>query len=145
MRSNCAKCVKCQIFGTFGTLNTKNPLYQIFQILLFLPHVNNTFTNLPLYGQLWHKFFFFNSTFSLISSSVSPSNPNPLLSNPILSLCLPFPVSLGTVTLLGLSAFMLTKMLTFSAFRDPIPWLIMLTFFFAHRFIKIGLRNRIAY
>ena len=28
----------------------------MFQILLFLSHVNSTLTNLPLYGQLWHKF-----------------------------------------------------------------------------------------
>ena len=90
-------------------------------------------------------YYYFYSSFSLISSSVSPSNPNPLLSNPTLSLCLPLPVSLGTVTLLGPSASVLTKTLTFSAFKDPIPWLIVLAFFFARRFIKIGLRNRIAY
>ena len=113
--------------------------------------MNNTFTNLTLYGQLWHKFFLFfiYSTFSLISSSVSPSNPNPLLSNPTLSLCLPLPVSLGAVALLDLSASVLTKTLTFaatfSAFGDPIPWLITLAFFFACRFIKTGLGNRIAY
>ena len=122
----------------------------MFQILLFLPHVNSTLTNLPLYGQLWHKFLlFFYSTFSLISPSVSPSNPNPLLSNPTLSLCLPLPVSLGAVALLGLGAFMLTKTLTFaaafSACGDPIPWLITLAFFFARGFIKTGLENQIAY
>ena len=120
------------------------------QILLFLPHVNSTLTNLPLYGQLWHTcLLFFYSTFSLISPSVSPSNPNPLLSSPTLSLCLPLPVSLGAVALLGLSASVLTKTLTFaaafSAFGDPISWLIALDFFFACRFIKIGLGNRIAY
>ena len=51
----------CQMPNIWHIWHTKhkNPLYQIFQILLFLPHVNNTFTNLPLYGQLWHKFFFF--------------------------------------------------------------------------------------
>ena len=96
-----------------------------------MPHVNSTFTNLPLYGQLWHKFLlFFYSTFSLISPSVSPSNPNPLLSSPTLSLCLPLPVSLSAVALLGLSASVLTKTLTFaaafSAFGDPISWLIRL-------------------
>uniref|UniRef100_A0A7N2M2Q0 Uncharacterized protein n=1 Tax=Quercus lobata TaxID=97700 RepID=A0A7N2M2Q0_QUELO len=122
----------------------------MFQILLFLPHVNSTLTNLPLYGQLWHKFLlFFYSTFSLISPVVSPSNPNPLLSNPTLSLCLPLPVSLSAVALLGLGVSMLTKTLTFaaafSAFGDPIPWLIALAFFFARGFIKTGLGNRIAY
>lgn len=44
---------------------------------------------------------------------------------------------------------MLTKTLTFaaafSAFGDPIPWLIALAFFFARGFIKTGLGNRIAY
>ena len=92
---------------------------------------------------------FFYSSFSLISPSVSPSNPNPLLSNPTLSLCLPLPVSLGVVALLGLGASVLTKTLTFismfSAFVDPIPWLIVLAFFFAHGFIKTGLENQIAY
>ena len=112
--------------------------------------MNSTFTNLPLYGQLWHKFLlFFYSTFFLISPSVSPSNPNPLLSSPILSLYLPLLVSLGAVALLGLSASVLTKTLTFtaafSAFGDPISWLIALAFFFACRFIKTGLGNRIAY
>ena len=102
----------------------------MFQILLFLPHVNSILTNLPLYEQLWHKFILFvYSTFSLISPSISPSNPNPLLSNPTLSLCLPLPV------FLGLDASVLTKTLTFaiafSDFGDPIPWFIMLAFFFA--------------
>ena len=126
----------------------------MFQILLFLQHVNSILTNLPLYGQLWHKFLlFFYSTFSLISPSVSlslsSSNPNPLLSNLTLSLCLPLPVSLGAIALLDLGASVLTKTLmfaaTFSAFGDPIPWLITLAFFFAHGFIKTGLGNRIAY
>ena len=112
--------------------------------------MNSTLTNLPLYGHLWHKFLLlFYSTFSLISPSVSPSNSNPLLSNPTLSLCLPLPASLGTVALLGLGASVLTKMLTFvavfSAFGDPIPWLIALAFFFALEFIKTGLENRITY
>ena len=126
----------------------------MFQILLFLQHVNKILTNLPLYGQLWHKFLLlFYSTFSLISPSVSlslsPSNPNPLLSNLTLSLCLPLLVSLGAVALLDLGASVLTKTLTFtaafSAFGDPIPWLIALAFFFARRFIKTRLGNRIAY
>ena len=40
-------------------------------------------TYLPLYGQMWQMLLlFFYSSFSLISPSVSPSNPNPLLSNP---------------------------------------------------------------
>ena len=147
IRSNRAKCAKCHIFGTFGTPNTKNLIYQMFQILLFLPHMNSTLTNLPLYGQLWHKFLlFFYSAFSLISPSVSPSNSNPLLSNPTLSLCLPLPVSLGAVALLGLGASVLTKTptfaTTFSAFGDPILWLIALTFFFALEFIKTGLGSR---
>ena len=44
-------------------------------------------TNLLQYGQVWHMdLLFFYSSFSLISLSVSPSNPNPLLSlTPILS------------------------------------------------------------
>ena len=126
----------------------------MFQILLFLQHVNSILTNLPLYGQQWHKFLlFFYSTFSLISPSVplslSPSNPNPLLSNLTLSLCLPLPVSLSAVALLDLGASVLTKTLTFatmfSAFGDPIPWLIALAFFFARGFIKTRLGNRIAY
>ena len=118
----------------------------MFQILLFLPHVNSTLTNLPLYGQLWHKFLlFFYSTFSLISPSVSPSNPNPLLSNPTLSLCLQLTVSLGAVALLNVGAFVLTKTLTFTDFGDPILWLIALAFFFARGFIKTRLGNQIAY
>ena len=109
--------------------------------------MNSILTNLPLYGQLWQKFLlFFYSTFSLIPPSVSPSNPNPLLSNPTLSLCLPLPVSLGAIALLDLGASVLTKTLTFaavfSAFKDLIPWLIALAFFFALGFIKIGLGNR---
>ena len=78
---------------------------------------------------------FFFSSLSLSDSLSSPSNPNPLLSNLSLSLCLPLPVSLGAVTLLDLGASVLTKTLTFvvvfSAFRDSIPWLIALAFFFA--------------
>ncbi|KAL3580077.1 hypothetical protein D5086_017912 [Populus alba] len=50
---------------------------------------------------------------------------------------------------MGLGASVLTKTLTFSAafsaFGDPIPWLIALAFFFARGFIKTGLGNRIAY
>ncbi|KAM5584555.1 dicarboxylate transporter 1, chloroplastic [Rosa sericea] len=59
------------------------------------------------------------------------------------------PLPLGAVALLGLGAAVLTKTLTFaaafSAFGDPIPWLIALAFFFARGFIKTGLGNRIAY
>ncbi|XVF19271.1 hypothetical protein REPUB_Repub11eG0095500 [Reevesia pubescens] len=59
------------------------------------------------------------------------------------------PLPLGAVALLGLGASVLTKTLTFSAafsaFGDPIPWLIALAFFFARGFIKTGLGNRIAY
>ena len=66
-----------------------------------------------------------------------------------MSLCLPLPVSLCAIALLGLGASVLTKTLRFAtvffAFEDPIPWLITLAFFFAHRFIKIGLGNQIAY
>ncbi|KAI3409349.1 uncharacterized protein J3R85_019420 [Psidium guajava] len=59
------------------------------------------------------------------------------------------PLPLGAVALLGLGASVFTKTLTFaaafSAFGDPIPWLIALAFFFARGFIKTGLGNRIAY
>ncbi|XP_049379251.1 dicarboxylate transporter 1, chloroplastic [Solanum stenotomum] len=59
------------------------------------------------------------------------------------------PLPLGAVALMGLGACVLTKTLTFaaafSAFGDPIPWLIALAFFFARGFIKTGLGNRIAY
>lgn len=59
------------------------------------------------------------------------------------------PVPLGAVALMGLGACVLTKTLTFaaafSAFGDPIPWLIALAFFFAKGFIKTGLGNRVAY
>ncbi|PIA48496.1 hypothetical protein AQUCO_01400821v1 [Aquilegia coerulea] len=59
------------------------------------------------------------------------------------------PLPLGAVALMGLGAAVLTKTLTFaaafSAFGDPIPWLIALAFFFARGFIKTGLGNRIAY
>ncbi|KAL5719698.1 dityrosine synthesis enzyme [Ranunculus cassubicifolius] len=59
------------------------------------------------------------------------------------------PLPLGAVALMGLGAAVLTKTLTFaaafSAFGDPIPWLIALAFFFAKGFIKTGLGNRIAY
>lgn len=59
------------------------------------------------------------------------------------------PLPLGAVALLGLGVSVLTKTLTFaaafSAFADPIPWLIALAFFFARGFIKTGLGNRIAY
>ena len=59
------------------------------------------------------------------------------------------PLPLGAVALLGLGAAVLTKTLTFaaafSAFGDPIPWLIALAFFFARGFIKTGLGSRVAY
>ncbi|KAG5566274.1 hypothetical protein RHGRI_002018 [Rhododendron griersonianum] len=59
------------------------------------------------------------------------------------------PLPLGAVALLGLGAAVLTKTLpfaaAFSAFGDPIPWLIALAFFFARGFIKTGLGNRVAY
>ncbi|XP_073396987.1 dicarboxylate transporter 1, chloroplastic [Physcomitrium patens] len=59
------------------------------------------------------------------------------------------PLPLGAVALMGLGASVLTKTLTFaaafSAFGDPIPWLIALAFFFAKGFIKTGLGNRVAY
>ncbi|KAF3338051.1 dicarboxylate transporter 1 [Carex littledalei] len=59
------------------------------------------------------------------------------------------PLPLGAVALMGLGASVLTKTLTFSAafsaFGDPIPWLIALAFFFARGFIKTGLGNRLAY
>ena len=91
--------------------------------------------------------FLFSLTLRFLLSS--PSNPNPLLSNLTLSLCLPLPVSLGAIALLDLGASVLNKTLTFaaafSAFGDLIPWLIALAFFFARGFIKTGLGNRIAY
>ncbi|CAN6334186.1 unnamed protein product [Urochloa humidicola] len=59
------------------------------------------------------------------------------------------PLPLGAVALLGLGAAVLTRTLTFaaafSAFGDPIPWLIALAFFFARGFIKTGLGSRVAY
>lgn len=59
------------------------------------------------------------------------------------------PLPLGAVAIMGLGAAVLTKTLTFaaafSAFGDPIPWLIALAFFFAKGFIKTGLGNRVAY
>ncbi|KAJ6811922.1 putative dicarboxylate transporter 1, chloroplastic [Iris pallida] len=59
------------------------------------------------------------------------------------------PLPLGAVALLGLGASVLTRTLpfsaAFSAFGDPIPWLIALAFFFARGFIKTGLGNRLAY
>ncbi|XP_047307731.1 dicarboxylate transporter 1, chloroplastic-like [Impatiens glandulifera] len=59
------------------------------------------------------------------------------------------PLPLGAVAVMGLGACVITKTLTFaaafSAFGDPIPWLIALAFFFARGFIKTGLGNRIAY
>ncbi|CAH9102951.1 unnamed protein product [Cuscuta europaea] len=59
------------------------------------------------------------------------------------------PLPLGAVALIGLGTCVLTKTLpfvaAFSAFGDPIPWLIALAFFFARGFIKTGLGNRIAY
>ncbi|KAJ8637981.1 hypothetical protein MRB53_012248 [Persea americana] len=58
------------------------------------------------------------------------------------------PLPLGAVALMGLGASVLTKTPTFtaafSAFGDPIPWLIALAFFFARGFIKTGLGNRVA-
>ncbi|KAL2893305.1 Dicarboxylate transporter 1 chloroplastic [Bienertia sinuspersici] len=51
----------------------------------------------------------------------------------------PFP--LGVVVLMGLGASVLTKTLTFSAafsaYGDPIPWIIALAFYIARRFIKL--------
>ena len=125
------------------------------QISKIIQHSYNTVANLQRYGQMWQNFllfyilflsplpsFFLFSSLSLSSSLSSPSNPNPLLSNLSLSLCLPLPVSLGAVTLLGLGASVLTKTLTFavmfSAFRDSIPWLIALAFFFVLAFNTIG-------
>ncbi|KMT14491.1 hypothetical protein BVRB_4g072630 [Beta vulgaris subsp. vulgaris] len=59
------------------------------------------------------------------------------------------PLPLGAVALMGLGASVVTKTLpfsaAFSAFGDPIPWLIALAFFFARGFIKTGLGNRVAY
>ncbi|PKA49852.1 Dicarboxylate transporter 1, chloroplastic [Apostasia shenzhenica] len=59
------------------------------------------------------------------------------------------PLPLGAVALMGLGACVLTKTLTFaaafSAFGDPIPWLIAIAFFFSRGFIKTGLGNRVAY
>ncbi|GBG71516.1 hypothetical protein CBR_g8933 [Chara braunii] len=59
------------------------------------------------------------------------------------------PLPLGAVALMGLGASVLTRTLSFaaafSAFGDPIPWLIALAFFFARGFIKTGLGNRVAY
>ncbi|XP_002977176.2 dicarboxylate transporter 1, chloroplastic [Selaginella moellendorffii] len=59
------------------------------------------------------------------------------------------PLPLGAVALMGLGAAVLTRTLSFaaafSAFGDPIPWLIALAFFFAKGFIKTGLGNRVAY
>ena len=146
--SRCGKCAKCQIFGTFTTPNTKMTLYEMCQISKIIQHSYSTVANLQRYRQMWQNFllffilfvsplpsFFLFSSLSLSSSLSSPSNPNPLLSNLSLSLCLPLPVSLGAVTLLDLGASVLTKTLTFavvfSAFRDLIPWLIALAFFFA--------------
>ena len=115
------------------------------QISKIIQHSYSTVANLQRYRQMWQNFllffilflsplpsFFLFSSLSLSSSLSSPSNPNPLLSNLSLSLCLPLPVSLGAVTLLDLGASVLTKTLTFaaafSAFGDPIPWLIALAF-----------------
>ncbi|CAN6454152.1 unnamed protein product [Victoria cruziana] len=59
------------------------------------------------------------------------------------------PLPLGAIALMGLGVCVLTKTISFaaafSAFGDPIPWLIALAFFFARGFIKTGLGNRIAY
>ncbi|KAJ8449484.1 hypothetical protein Cgig2_002281 [Carnegiea gigantea] len=59
------------------------------------------------------------------------------------------PLPFGAVALAALGATILTKTLpfsaAFSAFSDPIPWLIALAFFFARGFIKTGLGNRVAY
>ena len=120
-------------------------LYEMCQISKIIQHNYSTVTNLQRYGQMWQFFllfyilflsplpsFFLFSSLSLFDSLSSPSNPNPLLSNLSLSLCLPLPVSLGAVALLDLGASVLTKTLTFaaafSAFEDSIPWLIALTF-----------------
>ena len=153
--SRCRKCAKCQIFGTFTTPNTKMTLYEMCQISKIIQHSYSIVANLQRYRQMWQNFllffilflsplpsFFLFSSLSLSSSLSSPSNPNPLLSNLSLSLCLPLPVSLGAVTLLDLGASVLTKTLTFavvfSAFRDSIPWLIALAFFFVLAFNTIG-------
>ena len=118
------------------------------QISKIIQHNYSTVANLQRYGQMWQNFllfyiiflsplpsFFPFSSLSLSGSLSSPSNPNPLLSNLNLSLCLPLHVSLGAVALLDLSASVLTKMLmfatAFSAFGDSIRWLIALAFFFA--------------
>ena len=153
--SRCRKCAKCQIFGTFTTPNTKMTLYEMCQISKIIQHSYSIVANLQRYRQMWQNFllffilflsplpsFFLFSSLSLSSSLSSPSNPNPLLSNLSLSLCLPLPVSLGAVTLLDLGTSALTKTLTFavvfSAFRDSIPWLIALAFFFVLAFNTIG-------
>ena len=84
-------------------------------------------------GKIFYCFIFFFSLLSLhFFSFLLSQSPVPLLSNLTLSLCLPLPVSLDAVALLDLGASVLTKTLTFaaafSAFGDPIPWLIALAF-----------------
>ena len=125
------------------------------QISKIIQHSYSTVANLQWYRQMWQNFllfyilflsplpsFFLFSSLSLSGSLSSPSNPNPLLSNLSLSLCLLLPISLGAVALLDLGASVLTKTLTFaaafSAFGDLIPWLIALAFFFALAFNTIG-------
>ena len=146
--SRCGKCAKCQIFGTFTTPNTKMTLYEMCQISKIIQHSYSIVANLQRYRQMWQNFFIVFYSFSLSSPFIfsflfSLTLRFPLFSlkpqssplNLSLSLCLPLPVSLGAVALLDLGASVFTKTLTFavvfSAFRDSIPWLIALAFFFA--------------
>lgn len=59
------------------------------------------------------------------------------------------PLPIGAVTSLSMMLCILTKTLTLeeclSGFADEIVWLIILSFFISHGFIKTGLGNRIAY
>ena len=82
----CAKCAKCEIFGIFDTLNTIWPNLSDVSYLIFFATCYSRVTNLPRYRWVWHMdLLFFYSSFSLISLSISPSNPNSLLSlTPIL-------------------------------------------------------------
>ena len=86
--------------------------------------------------------FIFSFLFSLtLRFPLFSLKPPILFSQTSLCLSVELPVSLGTVALLDLGAFVLTKTLTFAAaffaFGDPIPWLIALTFFFA-QFIALA-------
>ena len=83
----CGKCAKCQIFGTFATPNIKKKpsLSDVPNAIIFVT-CYSILTYLPLYGQMWQMLLlFFYSSFSLISSSVSISHPNPLLQTPTLT------------------------------------------------------------